>query len=87
MNVIVILICVFAPLGILWLTYKSVLLRKVGSIIIAYVIGCTLGLTGLIPDTEEMHAVQTTMSTNTTTFYAGLNTLMETLRWESPMLT
>ena len=62
MNVIVILICVFAPLGILWLTYKSVLLRKVGSIIIAYVIGCTLGLTGLIPDTEEMHAVQTTIA-------------------------
>lgn len=62
MNFIVILICVFAPLGILWLTYKSAWLRKVGSIIIAYIIGCTLGLTGLIPDTEEMHAVQTTVA-------------------------
>ena len=62
MNLIVILICVFAPLGILWLTYKSAWLRKVGSIIIAYIIGCTLGLTGLIPDTEEMHAVQTTVA-------------------------
>ena len=61
MNLIVILICVFSPLGILWLTYKSAWLRKVGSIIIAYIIGCTLGLTGLIPDTEEMHAVQTTV--------------------------
>lgn len=29
---------------------------------------------------------QTTLSTNTTTFYAGLNTLMEALRWENPML-
>ena len=57
MNLIVILICVFSPLGILWLTYKSAWLRKVGSIIIAYIIGCTLGLTGLIPDTEDMHAV------------------------------
>ena len=62
MNLIVILICVFAPLGILWLTYKSAWLRKVGSIIIAYIIGCTLGLTGLIPDTEDMHAVQTTVA-------------------------
>ena len=62
MNLIVILICVFSPLGILWLTYKSAWLRKVGSIIIAYIIGCTLGLTGLIPDTEDMHAVQTTVA-------------------------
>ena len=62
MNLIVILICVFAPLGILWLTYKSAWLRKVGSIIIAYIIGCTLGLTGLIPYTEDMHAVQTTVA-------------------------
>ena len=59
MQIVVILICLLAPLGILWLTYKSAVLRKVGSIIIAYVIGCTLGLTGLIPDTEEMHGVQT----------------------------
>ena len=62
MNLIVILVCVFSPLGILWLTYKSAWLRKVGSIIIAYIIGCTLGLTGLIPDTEDMHAVQTTVA-------------------------
>ena len=62
MQIIVILICLLTPLGILWLTYKSTVLRKVGSIIIAYVIGCTLGLTGLIPDTEEMHSVQTAVA-------------------------
>lgn len=62
MQIIVILICLLTPLGILWLTYKSTVLRKVGSIIIAYVIGCTLGLTGLIPDTEEMHNVQTAVA-------------------------
>ena len=62
MKVLVILICVFSPLLILWLTYKSSMLRKVGSIIIAYIIGCTLGLTGLIPDTEEMHSVQTAIA-------------------------
>lgn len=53
MSVFVILLCIFSPLFILWLTYKSAWLNKVGSIIIAYIIGCTLGLTGLIPDTEE----------------------------------
>ena len=62
MSVFVILLCIFSPLFILWLTYKSAWLNKVGSIIIAYIIGCTLGLTGLIPDTEEMHALQTTIA-------------------------
>ena len=62
MSIIVILICVLGPIGILWLTNKSTTLRKVGSIIIAYIIGCTLGLTGLIPDTEEMHTLQTTVA-------------------------
>jgi len=59
MKLGIILICLLSPLLILWLTYRYVALRRVGSIIIAYVIGCGLGLTGLIPDTEEMHAVQT----------------------------
>ncbi len=62
MSVLVILFCVFSPLFILWLTYKSAWLNKVGSIIIAYIIGCTLGLTGLIPDTEEMHTLQTNIA-------------------------
>ena len=62
MQIVVIIICLLAPLGILWLTYKSTVLRKVGIIIIAYVIGCTLGLTGLIPDTEEMLSVQTAVA-------------------------
>lgn len=62
MQLVVILFCVLSPLGILWLTYRYVALRKVGSIIVAYVVGCTLGLTGLIPDTEEMHEVQTAVA-------------------------
>lgn len=59
MSLLIIGLCVFAPLGILWLTYKSSLLNKIGSIIIAYIIGCALGLIGLIPDTEETHSLQT----------------------------
>lgn len=58
-NVFIIAFCVFSPLFILWLTYKSKFLNKVGSIIIAYIIGCLLGLTGLFPDTEDTHSLQT----------------------------
>lgn len=58
----VILLCISAPVFILWLTYRFKVLNKIGSIIIAYIIGCAFGLTGLIPDTEEMHGVQTTVA-------------------------
>ena len=62
MNIIIIAICLFCPLFILWLTYKSSLMNKVGSIIIAYIIGCLLGITGLIPDTKEIHSLQTNIA-------------------------
>ena len=68
MNYIIIAICLFAPLLILWLTYRFPFLNKVGTIIIAYVIGCVLGLTGLIPDTPEIHKVQTDIATYTIPF-------------------
>ena len=68
MTIAIIAICLFTPLLILWLTYRFPFLNKVGSIIIAYVIGCVLGLTGLIPDTPEVHKVQTDIATYTIPF-------------------
>ncbi len=68
MSFAVILICLLSPFAILWLTYKSRILRRIGSIIIAYIIGCTLGLTGLIPDTEQIHAVQTSVASSAIPF-------------------
>lgn len=68
MTYIIIAICLFTPLLILWLTYRFPFLNKVGTIIIAYVIGCVLGLTGLIPDTTEVHKVQTDIATYTIPF-------------------
>ena len=62
MTIFIILFCVLSPLFILWLTYKSSLLNKVGSIIVAYIIACTLGLLGVFPDTDEVHGVQTTIA-------------------------
>ena len=68
MALIIIAVCLFTPLLILWLTYRFPILNKVGTIIIAYVIGCLLGLTGLIPDTPEVHKVQTDIATYTIPF-------------------
>lgn len=68
MTYIIIAVCLFSPLLILWLTYRFPFLNKVGTIIIAYVIGCVLGLTGLIPDTPEIHKVQTDIATYTIPF-------------------
>ena len=68
MSFAIIAICLFTPLLILWLTYRFPILNKVGTIIIAYVVGCLLGLTGLIPDTPEVHNVQTDIATYTIPF-------------------
>ena len=68
MTYIIIALCLFTPLQILWLRWKFPFLNKVGTIIIAYVIGCLLGLTGLIPDTPEVHKVQTDIATYTIPF-------------------
>ena len=68
MSIIIIAICLFSPLLILWLSYRFPILNKVGTIIIAYVIGCLLGLTGLIPDPPDVHKVQTDIATYTIPF-------------------
>lgn len=67
-TIVIIAVCLFSPLFILWLTYRIPFLNKVGGIIIAYVIGCALGLTGLIPDTPEVHKLQTDIATYTIPF-------------------
>lgn len=68
MSLAIIAVCLFTPLLILWLTWRFPALNKVGTIIIAYVIGCLLGITGLIPDTPEVHKVQTDIATYTIPF-------------------
>ena len=68
MGLAIIAICLFTPLLILWLTWKFPFLNKLGTIIIAYVIGCLMGLTGLIPDTPEVHSIQTDIATYTIPF-------------------
>lgn len=80
MTYIIIAICLFTPLLILWLTWRFPFLNKVGIIIIAYVIGCVLGLTGLIPDTPEVHKVQTDIATYTIPFAIPLLLFSSDLR-------
>ena len=80
MTYVIIAICLFTPLLILWLTWRFPFLNKVGTIIIAYVIGCVLGLTGLIPDTTEVHKVQTDIATYTIPFAIPLLLFSSDLR-------
>ena len=80
MSLVIIAICLFTPLLILWLTWRFPVLNKVGTIIIAYVIGCLLGLTGLIPDTPEVHKVQTDIATYTIPFAIPLLLFSSDLR-------
>ncbi len=80
MSLAIIAICLFTPLLILWLTWRFPILNKVGTIIIAYVIGCLLGLTGLIPDTPEVHKVQTDIATYTIPFAIPLLLFSSDLR-------
>lgn len=80
MTYIIIAICLFTPLLILWLTWRFPFLNKVGTIIIAYVVGCVLGLTGLIPDTPEVHKVQTDIATYTIPFAIPLLLFSSDLR-------
>ncbi|MCQ2229972.1 MAG: DUF819 family protein [Bacteroidales bacterium] len=68
MAAFIIIVCVFSPLLILWLTYKSKVLNKVGTIVLAYTIGCLLGLSGIIPATDEMQSLQTSIASATIPF-------------------
>lgn len=57
-QIYIVAICIFSPLLIMWLTYKSNILNKIGSIILAYALGCILGLTGAIPSSQEIFDLQ-----------------------------
>ena len=76
----IVALCLLLPLLILWLTYRFPTLNKVGSIIIAYVIGCGLGLTGLIPDDDATHALQTSVASAAIPFAIPLLLLSSDLK-------
>lgn len=62
-TALVILFCLATPFLVMWLTWRSTMLRKVGEIILAYVVGCAVGLMGIIP--AEAQGVMTMMATVT----------------------
>ncbi len=45
--------CIAAPLLVMWLTWRWPLLRKVGDILLAYAVGCAVGLSGILPHGAE----------------------------------
>lgn len=48
-RALIVAYCLATPLLVLWLCWRFPLLRKLGGILIAYIIGCAVGLTGIIP--------------------------------------
>lgn len=56
--IILVLYCLLTPLFVLWLTYKYSFFAKVGSVVIAYVIGCLVGLSGILPVLDNFETVK-----------------------------
>ena len=82
MKVAIVLFCLFGPLLVMWLTHCSRFLRKVGDIILAYIIGCAVGLTGLLDDGESAN-VLTTIATASVPFAIPLMLLSSDARqWQ-----
>lgn len=52
-SLLIVLFCLLTPLLVMWLTWRSRLLRKVGEIILAYVVGCVVGLSGILPEESQ----------------------------------
>lgn len=55
-------ICFLSPLLVLWLTCKSKILNKIGSVVLAYALGCLLGLSGLLPQDAATAKAQETIA-------------------------
>lgn len=60
-TALTVIFCIATPFLVMWLTWRSPFLRKVGEIILAYVVGCAVGLSGVIP--AEAHGAMTLMAT------------------------
>ncbi|MCF0191374.1 MAG: DUF819 family protein [Marinilabiliaceae bacterium] len=62
-TISVILLCIGVPLFVMWLGYVSRFFRKVGGIILTYIIGCTLALTGVMPSDPEVKKLLSDIAT------------------------
>ncbi len=62
-KILLIIFCLVGPLLVMWLTNRYRILGKLGNIILAYIIGCVLGLSGIIPNTDEVHEIQNIIAT------------------------
>lgn len=53
--------CLLTPLLVLWLTYKYNFMAKLGSVVIAYTLGCLVGLSGILPALGDAEVVKSTL--------------------------
>ena len=61
-KVIIVLFCVLTPLLITELARRVPLLAKIGTITVAYIVGCIVGLSGIFPSTDECKALLTNIA-------------------------
>lgn len=71
-QILIIAVCIFTPLFILWLTHKYKFLNQIGCMILAYTFGCLIGLSGIIEPTDEVRNIQTLIATVTIPFVIPL---------------
>lgn len=48
-TIVIVAYCMLTPLLILWAMHKMPILKKIGSIFLAYAVGCIVGLSGMLP--------------------------------------
>lgn len=53
--------CLLTPLLVLWLTYKYSFMAKLGSVVIAYTLGCLVALSGVLPALGGTEQVKQTL--------------------------
>lgn len=83
-HIIIVVVCILTPLLVLYLTFKSRILRHVGPIILTYIIGCLLGLTGLMPSDEASRSLLTIVASASIPFAIPLMLFSSDLRsWRS----
>ncbi len=77
-SLLIILFCLLTPLLVMWLTWRYPFLRKVGEIILAYVVGCCVGLSGVLP--EESQGLLTMVASASIPFAIPLMLLSSDIR-------
>lgn len=60
-SLLLVAYCLLTPLLVLWLTYKYSFMAKLGSVVIAYTLGCLVALSGILPVLGDAETAKKTL--------------------------